>query len=61
MTAAMFVPAFALIACYWLGAVSADAVCPMACALMIPAMAVAMVFRIDEYTTQTHSEHARRG
>jgi len=53
MTAAMFVPAFALIACYWLGAVSADAVCPMACALMIPAMAVAMLFRIQEYTTHT--------
>jgi flagellar biosynthetic protein FliP len=52
MTAAMFVPAFLLIGCYWAGAVTADAVCPTACALMIPAMAVAMLFRLDIYTAR---------
>ena len=50
MTAAMFVPAFILIGCYWAGAVAAGSVCPFACALMIPAMAVAMLFRLDLYT-----------
>jgi hypothetical protein len=56
MTAAMFVPAFGLIVGYRLGAVSADAVCPVACALMIPAMAGAMLFRLDAYTTHKHTE-----
>jgi hypothetical protein len=48
--AAMFVPVFLLIACYWAGAVSADSVCPIACMLMIPAMAGAMLVRLDHYT-----------
>ena len=61
MTAAMFVPAVALIAGYWLGAVSADAMCPVACVLMIPAMGVAMFFRLYEYTTFTHGVHAVSG
>jgi flagellar biosynthetic protein FliP len=52
MTAAMFVPALLLIVCYRLGTVSAGSVCPLACATMIPAMAVAMLFRLDEYTTR---------
>jgi flagellar biosynthetic protein FliP len=50
MTAAMFVPAIGLIACYWLHAVAADAICPIACATMIPAMVVAMLYRRGEYT-----------
>ncbi|MGE5690983.1 MAG: hypothetical protein ACM33B_10550 [Pseudomonadota bacterium] len=50
MTAAMFVPAVALIVCYRLDAVSAAAICPIACATMIPAMAAAMVVRLDDYT-----------
>jgi flagellar biosynthetic protein FliP len=50
MTAAMFVPAILLIGCYWLDAISADAVCPLACATMMPAMAVAMLYRRDSYT-----------
>jgi hypothetical protein len=50
MTAAMFVPAFALIVCHWLNAVSASSVCPLACAAMIPAMVVAMLYRLDVYT-----------
>jgi flagellar biosynthetic protein FliP len=51
MTAAMFVPAFALIVCYWLKGVSASSVCPLACASMIPAMVAAMFYRLDVYTT----------
>jgi hypothetical protein len=51
MTAAMFVPAFALIVCYSLNGVSASSVCPLACAAMIPAMVVVMVYRLDVYTT----------
>jgi hypothetical protein len=50
MSAAMFVPAFALISCYWLHAVSANSICPLACAAMIPAMVMAMLFRLDDYT-----------
>src|SRR5512133_633676 len=61
MTAAMFVPAFGLIAGYRLGAVSADAVCPVACALMIPAMAGAILFQNDAYTTHEHGEPTTRG
>ena len=49
MSAAMFVPALLLIICYEMGAVSADSICPVACAAMIPAMAVAMLFRRDDY------------
>lgn len=59
MTAAMFVPAFVLIACYWSGVVSADAVCPVACTLMVPAMAVAMLFRLDTYTAHHRHEVPR--
>lgn len=54
MTAAMVVPVLAVLACYWLEAVTADAVCPLSCVLMIPAMAAAMLFRLGVYTT-----HAR--
>lgn len=52
MTAAMFVPAVVLIGCYWVGAIAADSVCPVACMLMIPAMAGAMLLRLDHYTTR---------
>lgn len=51
MTAAMFVPVLGVLACYWTGAISADPICPLSCVLMIPAMAAAMVFRLDVYTT----------
>jgi hypothetical protein len=51
MTASMFVPVLAVLACYWAGAVTADSVCPLSCVLMIPAMAAAMLFRLDVYTT----------
>jgi hypothetical protein len=52
MSAAMFAPALALIVCYWLHAVSSNSMCPIACAAMIPAMVVAMLFRLDDYTGQ---------
>ena len=50
MSAAMFAPAVVLIVCYWLYAVSANSVCPLACATMIPAMVVAMLYRLHDYT-----------
>jgi hypothetical protein len=50
MTAAMFVPVLGVLACYWAGAITADPVCPLSCALMIPAMATAMLVRLDIYT-----------
>ncbi|HEY7691898.1 MAG TPA: hypothetical protein VH816_06105 [Gaiellaceae bacterium] len=51
MTGAMFVPVLGVLACYWAGAITADAVCPLSCALMVPAMALAMLFRLDSYAT----------
>jgi hypothetical protein len=52
MTAAMFVPVLGALACYWAGAIAAGPVCPISCVLMIPAMAAAMLFRLDVYTTR---------
>jgi hypothetical protein len=51
MTAAMFVPVLGVLACYWAGAITADPICPLSCVLMIPAMAAAMLVRLDVYTT----------
>lgn len=51
MTGAMVVPVGGVLACYWAGAITADPVCPLSCVLMIPAMAAAMLFRLDVYTT----------
>jgi hypothetical protein len=56
MTAAMFVPALALIVCYWLNGVSASSVCPLACAAMVPAMVVAMLYRLDVFTAHVSRE-----
>jgi flagellar biosynthetic protein FliP len=53
MTAAMIVPVVGVLACYRVGSITADAVCPLSCVLMIPAMAVAMLFRLDVYTAHT--------
>lgn len=50
MTGAMFAPALFLIVCYELHAVSAESICPLACAAMIPAMVGAMLFRREDYT-----------
>lgn len=51
MSAAMFVPVVALIACYRMDAVAAGSICPIACSAMIPAMVVAMLFRLEDYTS----------
>jgi hypothetical protein len=50
MSASMIVPVVGVLALYWAGAISADPVCPFSCMLMIPAMAAAMLFRLDVYT-----------
>jgi hypothetical protein len=55
MTAAMGVPVLAVLGCYWMGAVTTDSVCPLSCVLMIPAMAAAMLFRLDVYTAHTRA------
>jgi hypothetical protein len=51
MTAAMLAPVVGVLACYRAGAITADPVCPLSCALMIPAMAAAMLLRLGVYTT----------
>ena len=51
MSGAMFVPALAVIACYWLGGVTAEPMCGIACAAMLPAMVVAMLFRVEHYAS----------
>ena len=50
MAAAMFVPALALLALFWLGAIPAKAVLAGQMALMLPAMVLVMLHRIDDYT-----------
>ena len=49
MAAAMFILGFALLALFWLGALSAQAVLPLEMALMIPVMAGVMFLHFDEY------------
>ena len=49
MAAAMFVLALALLAQFWLGALSATAVLPLEMALMLPAMVAVMALRFEEY------------
>jgi len=41
-----------------MNAVSTSSVCPLACAAMIPALVVAVVHRLDVYTT--HASRALR-
>jgi hypothetical protein len=55
MAAAMFVLALALLALFWLGTISAHVVLPMEMALMIPAMILVMLYRVDEYTGHRHT------
>lgn len=50
MGAAMFGLALALLAVFWLGAISAHVVLPLEMALMVPAMVVVMLYRVGEYT-----------
>ena len=48
MTVAMIVPGVLLLGAFWLGATDGPA-CGLYCGLMIPAMAIAMLFRRKEY------------
>jgi flagellar biosynthetic protein FliP len=50
MSLAMFVPFVAMYPFYWTGLVSDMAVMMVGHILMVPAMVVAMLFRLDEYT-----------
>ena len=50
MAAAMFVPATALLVLFWLGVIPEGAVVPGQMALMVPAMVLVMLYRVDEYS-----------
>jgi hypothetical protein len=59
MTASMFLPSFAAIALLWAGLVeSADTLMLIQHVAMFPAMVVAMLLRLDEYTGHTGRVHA---
>ena len=58
MAAAMFGLAFALLVCFWFGAISAHAVLPLEMALMIPAMIAVMLARPGEYSRPIHRGEA---
>ena len=49
MSAAMYVPFALLLVPFWLGAVSGDVLMTGGHVLMLPAMALAMWWRVDEY------------
>jgi hypothetical protein len=51
MAGAMFLLALVLLAVFWVGAISADAVLPLEMALMLPAMIGVMALRYNEYAT----------
>jgi len=51
MAGAMFVPAAALLVLFWLGVIPEGAVLPGQMALMVPAMVLVMLYRVDEYGT----------
>ncbi|RBY82049.1 hypothetical protein DQ238_05415 [Geodermatophilus sp. TF02-6] len=50
MSAAMYVPFAVLLAPYWAGAVSGSFLFTAGHVLMLPAMALAMLWRLDEYS-----------
>jgi hypothetical protein len=54
MGAAMYLPFLALFVPLWTGAISADTLMIAGHLLMLPAMALVMLLRLDEYTTHTH-------
>ena len=59
MTASMFLPSFAAIALLWAGLVeSTDTLMLMQHVAMFPAMLVAMLLRLDEYTGHPGHVHA---
>ena len=51
MSAAMYVPFAVLLVPYWTGAVSGDLLMTAGHVLMLPAMALAMWWRLDEYAS----------
>ncbi|MFD1213545.1 hypothetical protein ACFQ36_16015 [Arthrobacter sp. GCM10027362] len=57
MAAAMYLPFIVLLVPLWTGAISAGTLMVAGHLLMLPAMAVAMLLRLDEYTT--HAHHGR--
>ena len=59
MGGAMFVLAIALLAVFWLGAISAHVVLPLEMALMIPTMILVMLYRVDEYSEPHPARSAR--
>jgi flagellar biosynthetic protein FliP len=58
MSLAMYVPFVAMYPFYWAGLVSEMAIMIVGHSLMVPAMVVAMLFRLDEYTS-AHHHHKR--
>jgi len=55
MAAAMLILACGLLALFWVGALSTQAVLPLEMALMIPAMVAVMLLRYDEYAAHAVS------
>ena len=59
MALAMLIPLMPIMGLLWLQLIPGAAVCCMYCASMIPAMIVAMLFRLDLYTGHAgHAAHA---
>lgn len=57
MSLAMYVPFVAMYPFYWAGWVSEMAIMVVGHVLMVPAMVVAMLFRLDEYTGRHGAHH----
>jgi uncharacterized membrane protein len=58
MSLAMYIPFVAMYPFYWAGLVDQMAIMIVGHSLMVPAMIVAMLFRLDEYTS-THEHHKK--
>jgi len=58
MSLAMYIPFVVMYPFYWAGAVDSMAVMMVGHILMVPAMVVAMLFRLGEYTSG-HHHHAK--
>jgi uncharacterized membrane protein len=59
MSLAMYIPFVAMYPFYWAGLVSEMAIMVVGHVLMVPAMVVAMLFRLDEYTgSHAHHRHS---
>lgn len=60
MGAAMYVPFVLLLVPYWAGVLPGEAVTMGGHVLMLPAMLIAMLLRLDEYTGQHHRDDSAR-